>query len=72
MTSARRVADTGLLAGAPAVAFSFDGRRHTGVAGESLAAALIASGERIVALELEDDATSDLARNIAGTESGRE
>jgi sarcosine oxidase subunit alpha len=49
MTGARRVPNAGLLAGAPVVGFSFDGRPYTGVAGESLAAALIASGERVVA-----------------------
>lgn len=49
MSGARRIPAAGLLSGAPAVTFSFDGRSHTGVAGESLAAALIANGERTIA-----------------------
>jgi len=46
---ARRVPGAGLLNRAPAAGFSFDGRRYSGVAGESLAAALVANGEHVVA-----------------------
>ena len=49
MSGARRIPGAGLFTDAPPVSFSFDGRRHTGVRGESLAAALIVNGERVVA-----------------------
>lgn len=42
--SAHRIADAGRLAGRASVSFTFDGKNYCGIAGDSLASALLANG----------------------------